>query len=216
MFPAQTTIPEGGFGNLISLPFQGKAQREGNSVFVDEQFHPYPDQWLFLSHVEKIDEQAAQNAIDSLAANALGDLAEQHPVPWRHQLRESLSRGNFSEPVDIVESDMVYVPESALDAKAADAARRLAAFANPEFYRAQAMHQSVYGKLSRRGLRFLQIRRAIPGNANLLGWQRHTASGSPSSNAQRKNSGNDLGLCRHGHPNARAHIQEAAEDVRKT
>ena len=38
MFPAQTTIPEGGFGNLISLPFQGKAQREGNSVFVDEQF----------------------------------------------------------------------------------------------------------------------------------------------------------------------------------
>lgn len=46
MFPAQTTIPEGGFGNLISLPFQGKAQREGNSVFVDEQFHPYSDQWL--------------------------------------------------------------------------------------------------------------------------------------------------------------------------
>ena len=35
---------------------------------------------------------------------------------------------------------MVYVPESALDAKAADAVRRLAAFANPEFYRAQAMH----------------------------------------------------------------------------
>ena len=41
---------------------------------------------------------------------------------------------------------MAYVPESALDAKAADAVRRLAAFANPEFYRAQAMHQSVYGK----------------------------------------------------------------------
>lgn len=146
MFPAQTTIPEGRFGNLISLPFQGKAQREGNSVFVDEQFHPYPDQWLFLSHVEKIDEQAAQNAIDSLAANALGDLAEQHPVPWRHQLREPISQDSFSEPVDIVESDMIYVPESALNAKAADAVRRLAAFANPEFYRAQAMHQSVYGK----------------------------------------------------------------------
>ena len=121
MFPAQTTTPEGGFGNLISLPFQGKAQREGNSVFVDEQFHPYPDQWLFLSHVEKIDEQAAQNAIDSLAANALGDLAEQHPVPWRHQLREPISQDSFSEPVDIVESDMIYVPESALNAKAADA-----------------------------------------------------------------------------------------------
>lgn len=215
MFPAQTTIPEGGFGNLISLPFQGKAQREGNGVFVDEQFRPYSDQWLFLSRVEKIDEQAAQEAIDTLAAKPLGNLAKPYPAPWRHQPREPISQDSFSEPVDIVESDMIYVPESALNAKAADAVKRLAAFANPEFYRAQAMHQSVYGKLSRRGLRLLQIRRAIPGNANLLGWQRRTASGSPSSNARRKNSGNDLGLCRHGHPNARAHVQEATEDVRK-
>lgn len=42
MLPAQSTIPEGGFGNLIALPFQGKAQRKGNSVFVDEQFEPFP------------------------------------------------------------------------------------------------------------------------------------------------------------------------------
>lgn len=41
---------------------------------------------------------------------------------------------------------MIYVPGSALNAKAANAVKRLAAFANPEFYRAQAMHQSVYGK----------------------------------------------------------------------
>lgn len=51
MMPAQSTIPEGGFGNLIALPFQGKAQREGNSVFVDEQFEPFPDQWLYLSQI---------------------------------------------------------------------------------------------------------------------------------------------------------------------
>ena len=146
MFPAQTTIPEGGFDNLISLPFQGKAQRKGNSVFVDEQFRPYSDQWLFLSRVEKIDEQAAQEAIDTLAAKPLGNLAEPYPAPWRYQPREPISQDSFSEPVDIVESDMTYVPESALNAKAADAVKRLAAFANPEFYRAQAMHQSVYGK----------------------------------------------------------------------
>ena len=41
---------------------------------------------------------------------------------------------------------MIYVPGSALNAKAVNAVKRLAAFANPEFYRAQAMHQSVYGK----------------------------------------------------------------------
>ena len=32
MLPAQSTIPEGGFGNLIALPFQGKAQRKGKSA----------------------------------------------------------------------------------------------------------------------------------------------------------------------------------------
>ena len=52
MLPAQSTIPEGGFGNLIALPFQGKAQRKGNSVFVDEQFEPFPDQWLYLSQIQ--------------------------------------------------------------------------------------------------------------------------------------------------------------------
>lgn len=43
MFPTQSTIPAGGFGNLIALPFQGAAQRQGNSVFVDKAFEPYED-----------------------------------------------------------------------------------------------------------------------------------------------------------------------------
>ena len=57
MFPAQSTIPEGGFGNLIALPFQGASQRKGNSVFVDVSFEVFPDQWLFLSQIERISEE---------------------------------------------------------------------------------------------------------------------------------------------------------------
>lgn len=45
MFPNQDTLPNGGFGNLIALPLQGQARRKGNSLFVDEVFQPYPDQW---------------------------------------------------------------------------------------------------------------------------------------------------------------------------
>ena len=51
LFPTQSTIPKGGFGNLIALPLQGRAQRNGNSVFVDERFEAFPDQWRFLSSV---------------------------------------------------------------------------------------------------------------------------------------------------------------------
>lgn len=36
LFPSQDTLPKGGFGNLIALPFQGQAQKNGNSLFVDE------------------------------------------------------------------------------------------------------------------------------------------------------------------------------------
>ena len=34
-FPNQDRLPEGGFGNLVALPLQGKARKEGNSVFVN-------------------------------------------------------------------------------------------------------------------------------------------------------------------------------------
>ncbi len=54
LFPAQTTVPEGGFGNLISPPFQAQAQRQDNSVFIDEGFKTHPNQWRHLSGIEKI------------------------------------------------------------------------------------------------------------------------------------------------------------------
>ena len=146
MFPAQTTIPEGGFGNLIAAPFQGRAQRRGNSVFVDEQLRPYPDQWLFLSKVGKLSEEAARAVVDSHAGAPLGSLQDEHGVPWKGRAEKPLSRESFTGFLDIVESDMIYVPESALSAEAANAVKRAAAFANPDFFRAQAMHQSVYGK----------------------------------------------------------------------
>lgn len=146
MFPAQTTIPKGGFGNLIAAPFQGRAQRRGNSVFVDEQLRPYPDQWLFLSKVGKLSEEAARAVVDSHAGAPLGSLQDEHGVPWKGRAEKPLSRESFTGFLDIAESDMIYVPESALSAEAANAVKRAAAFANPDFFRAQAMHQSVYGK----------------------------------------------------------------------
>ena len=46
-FPAQDTMPKGGFGNLIALPLQKKPAAQGNSLFLDSNFDPYPDQWEF-------------------------------------------------------------------------------------------------------------------------------------------------------------------------
>ena len=53
-FPNQDVLPEGGFGNLVALPLQGKARRDGNSVFVDENFQPYLDQWEILLNITSV------------------------------------------------------------------------------------------------------------------------------------------------------------------
>src|SRR5437879_6272023 len=44
-FPNQDTLPKGGFGNLIALPLQWMPRQNGNSLFVDDDLRPYPDQW---------------------------------------------------------------------------------------------------------------------------------------------------------------------------
>src|SRR5262249_62343402 len=42
LFPSQDTLPKGGFGNLIALPLQKGPRQQGNSVFLNEYFEPYP------------------------------------------------------------------------------------------------------------------------------------------------------------------------------
>jgi len=53
-FPSQDTMPGGGFGNLIALPLQRGPREKGNSVFVDANLEPYPDQWRYLSSVRRL------------------------------------------------------------------------------------------------------------------------------------------------------------------
>jgi hypothetical protein len=54
LFPNQDTMPRGGFGNLIALPFQDGPRQLGNSVFVDETWTPFPDQWAILASVQRL------------------------------------------------------------------------------------------------------------------------------------------------------------------
>ena len=55
LFPSQDTMPAGGFGNLIALPLQRQAREQGNSLFVDDDLHPFDDQWTFLSSLRRVD-----------------------------------------------------------------------------------------------------------------------------------------------------------------
>lgn len=151
MIPAQSTIPEGGFGNLIALPFQGKAQREGNSVFVDERFEPFPDQWLYLSQIQLISRATVDRLIEDAKNKPLGIATAAATNKTRRNVQKPRKRlpltpRDFPSNLLVTQADMLYIPEKSLSPAAQMEIRRLATFANPEFFRAQSMHQSVFGK----------------------------------------------------------------------
>lgn len=150
LFPSQDVLPDGGFGNLIALPFQGSALSSGNSVFVDNDFHAYPDQWAYLSSLQKCTVEQVQEVSRQLRGLAPGNTHfadETIPEKDRGRRRAYLDLGkkDFPYGLTVTKADMLYVPESGLSPAALDTIRRLAAYANPEFYRAQAAHRSVYG-----------------------------------------------------------------------
>jgi superfamily II DNA or RNA helicase len=54
LFPNQDTLYNGGFGNLIALPLQGRSVEQYNTVFIDPKTtRPFPDQWQFLATVKR-------------------------------------------------------------------------------------------------------------------------------------------------------------------
>ena len=77
MPPAQDHMPAGGLGNLIALPLQGKALREGNSAFIDENWNPYPNQWKQVQVVKKLSKLFVEERIKEWNENStLNFLAE--------------------------------------------------------------------------------------------------------------------------------------------
>ena len=149
LFPSQDIVPKGGFGNLIALPFQGQAQKDGNSLFVDDSFMPYPDQWAFLSSLPKITPEQLEECLQKLCRNGdMGELADitENQAPWqRKKSRQKMTRGDFPLQVTFAVSNLIYIEKKGFSQKALNALKRLAAFPNPEFRSKQAMRISVYG-----------------------------------------------------------------------
>ncbi len=148
LFPNQDTMPRGGYGNLIALPFQKSARSRDNSVFIDENFTPWPDQWAFLSRITPLDETELNGWVSKLIRGQdLGELKgepEEHATPWK-KTQQTLTAKDFPQTVEIVRSAMLYMSKKGVSQRALDAIKRCAAFKNPKFYKAQAMRQSTFG-----------------------------------------------------------------------
>jgi len=145
-FPNQDTMSEGGLGNLVALPLQGNARKHDNSVFVDEDFEPHPDQWEFLLNVGKLSEQVLEDLLKRTASiQSLGELSKtSESKPWEVPLPTKIERTDFSSEVIITRSNMLYIPLDQLSSKVLNHLKRIASFRNPEFYSKQALRLSTY------------------------------------------------------------------------
>jgi hypothetical protein len=154
-FPSQDRMPVGGFGNLIALPLQGAARASGNSLFIDETFSPYPDQWAFLSAIRPM----ARSRVDHLigAASASGKilavripLVDEDEEPWlappsRRRPAPTIA-GPLPSSITVVRADQIYITRGELPAALIACLIRLAAFQNPEYYAAQAVRRPTHDK----------------------------------------------------------------------
>lgn len=144
-FPNQDRIPEGGFGNLVALPLQGKARKNLNSVFVDDGFLAYQDQWSFLYHLGKLHEEKIDEILVSNVYEDLGSLSSSSESrPWETPTPQNITKADFDSSITIAKSDRIYIPLQSLSAKAINHLKRIAAFKNPEFYSKQALRLSTF------------------------------------------------------------------------
>jgi superfamily II DNA or RNA helicase len=154
-FPSQDTMPVGGFGNLIALPLQSRPRENGNSVFLDDDFRPYEDQWAYLSTIGRLSRGELTSIVAEAAATGriIGvrlPSTEEDDEPWAalpsRRNKEPPIEDELPASVDLVLGNQVYIDRAKLPPVLVNRITRLAAFQNPEFYAAQAMRLPTFGK----------------------------------------------------------------------
>jgi len=154
LFPSQDIMPRGGFGNLIALPLQWEPRKKGNSVFVDEIFSPYPDQWGYLASLKRLSSLELQSIADKAVRKGqviglrLPSDHDEEQAPWERspsgRLPEQRIKGKLPKAITAVLAQKIFVEKKSISSELLNRIKRLAAFQNPEFYKKQKMRLSTH------------------------------------------------------------------------
>lgn len=149
MLAMQDHLSKGGIGNLIALPLQGQALKEGNSAFVDENWNAYPDQWKILLSKPKLSKDFIEEKLKEWKSFATNQAIEINEIweqdgekPW-DKIRDFLQCDVDGE-LYITLADGIYIFTENLAPRIQNRIRELAAFKNPAFYKNQAMGLSNF------------------------------------------------------------------------
>lgn len=153
LFPSQDTMPKGGFGNLIALPLQHGPRQLANTVFLDEAFVPFTDQWGYLASIGRISRATVVDLVDDAVRDnrilgiSISVDADEPSAPWEPKSHDTSPVLKLTEPVPstirVIESQQLFIEKAGLPAALLTAIARLAAFQNPEFYKRQSLRLST-------------------------------------------------------------------------
>ena len=152
LFPNQDTMPKGGFGNLIALPLQKHPREQGHSLFVDENYNAFPDQWAYLASIRAMTTTELEDAILRASGgrhplDVAFSVEDDNSKPWQRPAPASTRlSGPLPESLKLVQANQIFIAKADLPQPLANRLIRLAAFQNPEFYKAQAMRLPVWNK----------------------------------------------------------------------
>ena len=143
MFPNQNTMPKGGYGNLIALPFQKEPMKYNNTVFLNKNFIPYDNQYSYLNSVKKMSYDEVFSVIRILSENTI-DISDEYVEIKREIKNKQKNNFDFPQNIDIILDNMIYIDKANLSAAVKNYFRKLATFSNPEFFKKQRMRMSVH------------------------------------------------------------------------
>ncbi|MEN8251018.1 MAG: DEAD/DEAH box helicase family protein [Bacteroidota bacterium] len=144
LFPNQDIMPDGGFGNLIALPLQYVPRKSSNSVFVDSNFDAYPEQWSFLTSLNRVKVKRIYECLEVGGSSKTIDNEEMKP--WEKGLpiaKDSIS--GCPKTLTIVLANRIYIPTDVLPQALLARLKRTASFSNPVFFKTQALRFSTHG-----------------------------------------------------------------------
>ena len=129
LFPNQDTLPKGGLGNLIALPLQGESRKKENSIFLNDQFEPIADQWLYLSNLRKMSVENLKYVVKTSTSTFVRNETITKDIPEKITL--TIKNGVFINKRELP----AFILKKFMDA---------AVLKNPAFYKAQAKRLSTH------------------------------------------------------------------------
>ena len=151
LFPNQDTMPKGGFGNLIALPFQGESSKKGNTVFVNKYFETEKDQINILKNLKRMKSNEVNDFIDKYKEDDFEEpntekVLNDDEIPKKENIRETIFKNN----VECIFENQIYVKKLKLLPNEVTYLKRLASFTNPQFYELQKLRMPIFYKTTPR------------------------------------------------------------------